>query len=240
MGVFSRFKDIVSSNMNALLDRAEDPRKLIRLMIREMEETLVELKADCAKAMAEQKGVLREREAVLAEAEKWSGRAELAVERGREDLAREALYEKSAFMRRYDALAEEAAHLDALVAQAREDIVRLEEKMAAAREKQRLLEQRHARAAGRRRAGDTLTRADNMDAMRRFDAFEGRIERMESEAELAAPSKRNGLEDEFALLEKDGTIEAELEALKQSAKGGKAHKADAPAKEKAAARGKQD
>ena len=217
MGVFSRFKDIVGSNLNSLLDRAEDPRKMIRLMVREMEETLVELKASCAKTMAERKNLERERGVVLLGAEKWSARADLAVGKGRDDLAREALVEKNSFARRLDALDEEAAHLDALVEQAREDISRLEDKMHAAREKQRLLEQRHARASQRRRAGNTLTRAESSDVLLRFDGFESRIERMEAEAELAAPKKRPELEDEFALLEKEDSIEDELAALKEKA-----------------------
>jgi phage shock protein A len=218
MGVFNRFKDIVSSNISALLDGAEDPRKLIRLMVREMEETLVELKANCAGIMAERKALERERETVAEAGAKWHARAELAVAKGREDLAREALLEKTALLRRQDALDAEAAHLEALVDQAREDIARLEDKLASAREKQRLLEQRHARARSRTRAGQTLTRADSSDAMRRFDSFESRIERLESEAELAAPGRGANLEQEFALLEKDDIIEAELAELKGRSK----------------------
>lgn len=219
MGVFNRFKDIVTSNISALLDGAEDPRKLIRLMVREMEETLVELKANCAKIMAERKGLEREREAVRTAVDNWQARAELAVAKGREALAREALIEKGALCRRLDSLDVDSAHLGALVDQARADIACLEEKLGSAREKQRLLEQRHARAHSRTRVGRTLTRADGADAMRRFDSFESRIERLESEAELAAPARRAGLEEEFALLEKDDTIEAELAALKKRAAG---------------------
>ncbi|BBD06785.1 phage shock protein PspA [Desulfovibrio ferrophilus] len=228
MGVFSRFKDIVGSNLNVLLDKAEDPRKLIRLMVREMEETLVELKASCAKTMAERKNLEREREAITEQTEKWAARAELAVDKGRDDLAREALVEKSAFVRRLDALDEEALYMDGLVEQAREDISRLEDKMHAAREKQRLLEQRHARATQRRSAGRTLTRVESSDVMLRFDRFENRIEHLEAEAELAAPKQRLDLEDEFSLLEKEDSIKDELSALKKSRKpaGGKVEKKD--------------
>ncbi len=221
MGIFNRFKDIVSSNLNALLDGAEDPRKLIRLMVREMEETLVELKSNCAGIMAEQKTMERERAGLSEAAAKWEQRAALAVERGREDLAREALHEKGALLRRHEALDAESAHLGALVDQARDDIARLEEKLASAREKQRLLEQRHARARTRTRAGQTLTRVDASDAVRRFDSFESRIERLEAEAELAAPGRRVDLEEAFADLEKDDSIEAELAALRSRKAGGK-------------------
>lgn len=228
MGVFSRFKDIIGSNLNVLLDKAEDPRKLIRLMVREMEETLVELKASCAKIMAERKNLERERAAIAGQMDKWAARAELAVDKGRDDLAREALVEKNAFARRLGALDEEALALDGLVEQAREDISRLEDKMLTAREKQRLLEQRHARATQRRHTGKTLTRAESSDVLLRFDRFENHIEHLEAEAELAAPKQRPDLEDEFSLLEKEDSIKDELSALKESRKptGGKAVKKD--------------
>lgn len=220
MGVFSRFKDIVSSNINSLLDRAEDPEKLIRLMVQEMEETLVELKASCAKIMAERTTLERELDEVRETVSKWEARAELAVQKGRDDLAREALTEKNIWQRRLDAQADEAGHLETLVEQSREDISRLEDKLAAAREKQRILVQRHARASERKRTGQTLTRVDSGDTIMRFDKFESRIERLEAEAELAAPKQRGSIEDEFALLEKEDSIEDELNRMKEAAKGG--------------------
>ena len=220
MGVFSRFKDIVSSNLNSLLDKAEDPDKLIRLMIQEMEETLVELKAGCAKAMADRKTLDRELAEAEALAATWEQRAGLAVDKGRDDLAREALAEKRRFLDRADGLHAEAAHLDALIVQAREDIGRLEEKLAAARDKQRLLLSRHARASARLRAGEKARPVDNGEAMLRFDHFERRIERLEAEAELSAPRTSSTLEREFAALAGDEAVERELAALKQRKAGG--------------------
>lgn len=219
MGVFSRFKDIVSSNLNSLLDKAEDPRKLIRLMIQEMEETLVELKAGCAKSMADRKTLDRELAEAGALAATWEQRAGLAVDKGRDDLAREALAERRRFLDRADTLHAEAAHLDALVAQAREDIGRLEEKLAAARDKQRLLVTRHARASARLRAGEKARPVDSGEAMLRFDQFERRIERLEAEAELSAPRTGSTLEREFAALAGDEALERELAALKQHKAG---------------------
>ncbi|SKA63752.1 phage shock protein PspA [Desulfobaculum bizertense] len=215
MGVFSRFKDIVSSNMNALLDRAEDPEKLIRLMVREMEETLVELKSSCAKSMADRKNLDREYAAVDADLHRWNDRAEMAVERGRDDLAREALQERNAFQHREETLKEEMDYLDTAIMQTREDITRLEEKLAGAREKQRLLVQRHVRASERTRTGRTLTKVDSSDVMLRFDKFENHIEQLEAEAELSAPSPQlRGAEGEFAQMEKEDSIEAELARMK--------------------------
>lgn len=216
MGIFTRFKDIIGSNINTMLDRAEDPEKMIRMMIGEMEETLVELKANCAGLMAGQKRLRRERERLEAEVEKWSARAELAVDKGREDLAREALAEKLEWARKAQAQTDEEERYAALVDQAREDITSLETKLAAARERQRSLLQRHKRASHRLRAREDERRADAQDAMLRFDRFEARVERMEAEAEMAGPSRGGNLEDEFSRLEGGDGVEAELERLKKS------------------------
>src|SRR6056297_1432137 len=100
MGVFTRVRDIISANINAMLDHAEDPEKMVKLMIREMEDTLIEIKANCAGAMATKKKIKRELEEVLDHAKTWDGKAELAINKGREDLAREALKEKKRYVER--------------------------------------------------------------------------------------------------------------------------------------------
>lgn len=221
MGIFSRFKDIVSSNINSMLDKAEDPEKMIRLMIQEMEETLVELKAGCAGLMADRKRIDRERGDTDARVELWESRARLAVEKGREDLAREALMEKHAAEHTVRALEGEQERFDVLIEQAREDMAQLEAKLESARERQRSLVKRHVRADQRKRVRNDVTRAQSSEAMMRFDRFEQRVERLEAEAELAGPSGARGLEDEFAQLENGDAIEAELEALRKDAAGKK-------------------
>lgn len=236
MGVFSRFRDIVNSNINAMLDKAEDPRKMIRLMIQEMEETLVEIKAACARTMAEGKTARRGLEAVEKASDTWEQRAAMAVEKGRDDLAREALLEKRALAERAEALAEEVARLDALVETGREDIAALEDKLHSAREKQRLLVQRHATASARIKARGEVRRAEASDALLRFDAFEQRIDRLEADADLAGSRRRPGpqgsLEERFAALEQDEALEAELAALKDRARGRADKPAEGPAKAK--------
>jgi phage shock protein A len=219
MGIFTRFKDIVNSNLSAMLDRAEDPEKLIRLMIGEMEETLVELKASCAGLMAEQKKLARREGEARAQAGLWAERAAMAVDKGREDLAREAIVEQQAAAKRADALSGEVERFDALVDQARGDIVQLEDKLAQARERQRSLVQRQRRAQDRKRARTDADRSEAADAMLRFEKFEQRIERMEAEAEMSGPQRRGTLEDEFARLEHDESVELELARLKDSRKG---------------------
>ncbi|GMV91399.1 MAG: phage shock protein A [Candidatus Hydrogenedentota bacterium] len=215
MGIFTRVRDIISSNINAMLDKAEDPEKLVKLMIREMEDTLVEVKASCAGAMATKKKIQREADEVRKREKDWGAKAQLAVDKGREDLAREALVEKRRYRERAEAIDKEQTQCDALVEQYQSDIMQLEDKLALAREKQRVLVQRHVHASRKKQAQEKIRRSDTADAMARFETFEHRIERMEAEADLVNFGvKSNSLEEEFLKLADDEEIEKELNALK--------------------------
>jgi phage shock protein A len=214
MGIFTRFRDIISSNLSAMLDKAEDPEKLIRLMIREMEDTLVEIKASCAGVMAERKKAERQLEEITGRSEYWEEKAGMAVEKGRDDLAREALHEKRRYSRRIDVLESEITDLNQLVDQYQDDIRQLEEKLKNARNKQRMLTQRHIHAKRKRQAQEDIRRMDSAEVVRKFDDFEGRIERMESEADLVNYGRRTTLEEELDKLNLDDEIEKELETLK--------------------------
>ena len=216
MSVFSRVRDIINANINAMLDRAEDPAKLIRLMIQEMEDTLVEVKASCAGAMATRKKIQREREANLNRAQQWAERAQLAVDRGREDLAREALHEKRRYLQQAERVEQEMIQSDALVEQYQDDILQLENKLTVARDKQRMLVQRHHAAQQKHKAQNGIRRMDSVEAIMRFEEFENRIERMEAEANLVNYGRKPALEEQFVLLEGDDEIERELQALKSS------------------------
>ena len=215
MGIFTRFRDIISSNINAMLDRAEDPEKLIKLMIREMEDTLVELKAACAGVMADSKKAQRELDEMISRAKMWEEKAALAVRKGRDDLAREALNEKRRYTRRESSLKDELTELNQLVDQYHNDIRQLEDKLKGAREKQRLLTQRHLHARRKRRAQQEIRRMDSTDVMLKFDELETRIDRMESEADLVNLGKKTPLEEQLDKLTEDDEIEAELQALKK-------------------------
>ncbi len=210
MSIFTRLSDIISSNINAMLDKAEDPEKLIKLMISEMEDTLVEIKANCAGAMATQKRVQRELATAVDTGRAWGDKAALAVEKNRADLAREALVEKRRFIERAEALERESEEISEVVAHYQDDITQLEEKLEVAREKRRALVQRHRHAMDKRRAQQDIRRFETTDVLARFARFERRIDRMEAEAELVNGLRKPSLHDTFETLEKDEEIEREL------------------------------
>ncbi len=216
MGIFTRFKDIVASNISSMLDKAEDPEKLIKLMIREMEDTLIEIKSACASAIANKKKVERFLDGIREKEAFWSQKAELAVNKGKDNLARQALQEKRRYTLRVEAVDEEATELDAIIEQYRDDIVELEGKLKSAREKQRMLVQRHIRAQRKKQAHEEIRRADSAEIMNKFDELENHIERMEAEADLVNYGRHADLEDEFEALEADDDIEEELNKLKSS------------------------
>jgi phage shock protein A len=214
MGIFTRFRDIISSNINSMLDKAEEPEKLIRLMIREMEDTLVEIKTACAGVMAGSKKIQRQLEDLRERVGYWEEKAELAVNKGRDDLAREALIEKRKFSRQTDSLENELAEHEDLIRQYQDDIRQLEEKLKSARDKQRMLVQRHIHAQSKIRAQKEIRRIDSSETMIKFDELENRIESMEAEADLVNYARKTSLEEEFERLSVDEEIENELQALK--------------------------
>ncbi len=219
MGIFTRVRDIISANLNSMLDKAEDPEKLVKLMIREMEDTLVEIKASCAGTMATKKKIERELDKARENAQTWGSKAQLAVDKGREDLAREALVERRRYQERADTLEQERAQCDGLVDQYQSDIRQLEEKLNSAREKQRMLVQRHTHVQNKMRAERDIRKLDTSGALQRFDSFEDRIERMEADADLVNYGRKPTLDEEFNRLKGDEDIEKQLQALKTS-KGG--------------------
>lgn len=221
MGVFTRLRDIVSSNINVMLDAAEDPEKLIRLMVQEMEDTLIEVKANCAGAIAARKKAERAEAAARAAVAEWEDRAGLAIDRGREDLAREALREKKKFHEKAELFAEESQACAELVAQYKQDIAAVEEKIQSARDRHRLLAQRHARARSHKQAQSRLRKAGSLEVLARFDRLENRIERMEAEADLVEPRSNGPLVEQFEALRGEHDIDRELADLKAKRQGGR-------------------
>jgi len=219
MGIFTRFRDIVGSNINSMLDRAEDPEKLIRMMIQEMEDTLIELKAACAGVMADSKRVEHQEAETARRIQYWDDNAKLAVNKGREDLAREALIEKRRFVQRTGSLTGELAEHQTLLDQYKGDIQQLEDKLKSAREKERLLIQRHIYATRKKRAQQEIRRMDNTDTVIKFEELENRIDHMEAEADLVNFGRKPNLAEELERLGLDEEIEQELRSLKTPSMG---------------------
>jgi phage shock protein A len=221
MGIFTRFRDIVSANLNAILDRAEDPEKMVRLMIQEMEDTLVEVKSSCAGLIADQKKLERTRAGVQQEADHWAAKAELAVSKARDDLARAALAEKRRYQDRFTHLEEELTHTRDAVSSLQAEIGQLEIKLAEARDKQRTIIQRRTAAMVCRESQQRIRRIDTSEAFVKFEAYERGIDRLEAEAQLVdglRPKVKDRLHEEFATLEHEDDIERELKELKEKAK----------------------
>lgn len=216
MGVFSRLSDIINANLNTLLEKAEDPEKIIRLMIQEMEDTLVEVRSSAAKCIAEKK----ERQRLISRLEKeqlaWEHKAELALEKDREDLARAALSEKTAIDDRIKVVGEELGQLDEQLQKYNVDIGKLQAKLNDARARQRTLVMRHKNARTQLKARKQI-HDDRIDEMlHRFDTAERRIETIESESEaLEMGRKQVSLSDEIEGLEKNERIDEELNTLRE-------------------------
>lgn len=220
MSVFSRFKDIINSNINDILDKVEDPEKMIRLMIQEMEDTLVELKSSCAGKMASRTEIVREKEYNQKKKERWDGRARLALEKNREDLAKEALLEKKSCQNQIDFLEKDVEHFQKLIDECKSNILQLEQKLEEVRQKHKLLIQRHRHAEETKKARSTVREASGTNAFMRFNELERKVEKMEAEAELSGTGSvsTDGIEHEFDKLESESEINEELEALKKSMK----------------------
>ncbi|MCH6256070.1 phage shock protein PspA [Puniceicoccaceae bacterium K14] len=216
MGIFTRFKDIVGSNINAMLDKAEDPEKLIKLMIQEMEDTLVEIKASCAGVMANKASTSRTLKRAQDRVVEWEEKAKLAISKARDDLAKEALLEKRRYMEEMEKFQKENDSLEEVITKYKADMAELESKLNNAREKHKTLVHRHAQAEKSHKAQTTIRKANTSDAFVRFEAFENRIERMEASAGLVNVKPKATLDEEFAKLEQDDALEDELAALKRS------------------------
>ena len=222
MGIFSRLADIINSNLNAILDRAEEPEKIIRLVIQEMEDTLVEVRSTAAKTIAEKKEI-RRRLARLEEArQSWEEKAELALTKGREDLAKGALVEKAKLAEAAAALQAELEDLDALLRQGEADIAKLESKLREAKAKQQALTARHETAGSRLKVRRTLYDGRVEDAFQRFEQVEKKLDEAEGAVEaydLSGGGKT--LAEEISELAAESAIEDELAALKAKVKKSK-------------------
>ena len=215
MGIFTRFSDIVNSNINAILDKAEDPEKIVRLMIQEMEDTLVEVRSAAARSIADKKDLNRKLEALDREIADWDEKAELAMRKGREDLAKAALVEKSRLVSAAEVLKQDYLAVDEGLGKLNEDIARLEGKLEDAKARQKALLARHKTANSRLAARKKIHDHKIDDAMIRFEQYTRRIDDVEGRVEAYDLGLPKDLNHEFASLEAEESVQKELDDLKQ-------------------------
>lgn len=215
MGIFSRTRDIIAANVTDLLDRAEDPAKMIRMIILEMEETLVEVRASAARTIADQKEMRRHIDRLETLKQGWTEKAELALSRDREDLAKAALLEKQKAADMADQLRREVAELDDALRASEEDIGKLQAKLGEARARQTSLLSRMESARNRLRVREMYSGERVRDAFSRFELLERRVDLAEGRADAMTLGGRDRtLEEEIADLSANERVEAELAALK--------------------------
>ena len=218
MSIFSRFTDIINANINSLLEKAEDPEKIIRLMIQEMEDTLVEIRSAAAKCIADRKEQKRYLEFLEREQQGWAKRAELAIRQDREDLARAALAEKQALADEMERTRHETEMLDEQLEKFNSDITQLQSKLNDAKTRQRSIVIRHKTATSQLAARKHI-HDDKIDEMLfRFENAERRIDRVEAQGESLDMGRRKGLAEEIAGLEDDKRVEEDLQNLKAKLK----------------------
>ena len=218
MGMFSRINDIVQANINAMLDKAEDPEKIIRLIIQEMEETLVEVRTDAARYIAQQKTLARQIDATSKQINGWQDKAQLAMDNDKESLAKAALIEKQKYVAKLTSLEEQQAHLTESIEKIQADTGRLNSKLAEAKAKQKTLVQRKNSAQTRLKVKQADHESKIDDAMMRFENYEQRIDYLEAQVDaydLTKSDDATSLQAQFDAMEADEVIEKELEALKK-------------------------
>lgn len=220
MGVYSRLSDIINSNVHALLDKAEDPAKMVRLIIQEMEDTLVEVRSASVKTIARQKELKRELADLNAAIEEWQAKAELAMSKNREDLARGALMYKNQLQEKQDLLAEEQSLAQEQIDKLDADVRALNAKLKDAKARQRGLLMRNDNAGSRLKAKQQVSDTRLEDAKTRFEAFERKIENLEAQVDAEDLGKEEDLDRAFAELQADDEVEAELAALRKKVQGG--------------------
>ena len=226
MGVFSRFLDIINSNINSLLDQAEDPEKMVKLMINEMEDTIIEIKTNCAAAIGAENTAKRKVAELEGLVDRWQKRAELAISKGRDDLAREALLEKKKLSAELDRLRAESERYDNLVRKYKEDLAKLDEKLSNAKAKYQAMREQAAREAEERRKAQSSqytytynwsSKNKDADPVDRFSKMEEHIDKMSERKNQSTENKDT--EAKFKDLEEQDEIESELEQLKKQMKG---------------------
>jgi len=223
VGIFSRMTDIINSNLNSLLDQAEDPRKMIRMIIQEMEDTLVEVRSSSARVMADRKTAQRRAANLLKQVAEWEDKARLAISKGREDLAKAALVEKQIVSEEAAAVETELAALDEHIEHLHDEVNQLQQKLTDAKAKQQAIALRSQTVESRMKVKRQMQRDVVDDAFARFEQFERKIDNLEGQVEAMdlGTGKKADLMSEINNLAEDDEINDELARLKEQMKESK-------------------
>lgn len=220
MGMFSRLTDIINANINSLLDKAENPEKMIRLIIQEMEETLVEVRTSAAKQIAEKKTLTRQLRAQTEKSAQWQEKAELAISKGRDDLARQALVAKQQCQPVIEDLEAQLAQVEELLESIQNDTARLQDKLNEAKQRQEACLKRQKTAEVRLKVRETVKFEQIDDAILRFEKFQQKVDGLEAQVEAYDMTEAKSLEAQFQELESEESIEEELQAIKKKVANG--------------------
>jgi phage shock protein A len=220
MGMFSRFTDIINANLNNMLDKAEDPEKMVKLIIQEMEETLVEVRSTAAKNIAEKKTLMRQIASLENNIKNWQEKAELAISKGRDDLAKSALSEKQKCVTQASELQHGLDQLDVFLSAVQEDSQRLQDKLQEAKRKQEAFVLRQESAEVRLKVRERAVVYNIDEAISKFERYQQKIDRVEAEIESYDFTANKDLDSQFRDLEADETIEKELADLKKQVVNG--------------------
>ncbi len=218
MSVFKRFSDVLNSNVNAMLDKAENPEKLVRMIISEMENTLLNVRTESAKTIADKKEMERQIKNYQNEVESWQKRAELALEKGREDLAKQALQEKHRIEQAIDAQHKEFAALETALERLDHDIAKLQSKLNEAIARRKTIVARHETVKATVHMRKQIDSSSIDTALNRFDRFVKRMDQLEAEVEAMDLGRNVSLSQQIDSLQQDEELDKELEALKAKMK----------------------
>lgn len=214
MGIFTRFADIVNSNLNSMLDRAEDPEKMLKMIIQEMEQTLVEVRSSSVKTIADKNELKRHIAQSALNITHWAEKAELAITKGRDDLARAALVEKQNLQDSFNIQESELTELELVLSRLNADITQLQEKLTEAKSRRGAMELRQKTVVTRIKIKRQLTNKSIENAFSKFELYEQKMDRLEAEVESYDMGKGRSLSEQIEQLEVSEKVEEELEQLR--------------------------
>lgn len=216
MGVFARLADIINANINSMLDKAEDPEKMLRLIIQEMEDTLIQVRASTAQVLADKKQIVRVIDGLEQRQLEWQNKAELALTHGRDDLAKAALNEKNRLASDIEVQRDELNQVEQSLGLLQDEIEQLEAKLSECRNRQNALLAREKAVNNRYRVRTQLDSNRAHKTREKFEQFRSKIDQMEAKAELYGNSAgaESDLNKAFEDLESDAKVDEELAALK--------------------------